>query len=106
MANFDPFGKYVMVQLLNNSLELFDARTLEKVKVINLAETKNDLPTKGDRRTADWSPEFSYFVCPNLNDARVPTAVILDRTRSFGIKDILIGHQSTISCCKFNPNIY
>lgn len=56
MANFDPFGKYVVVLLLSNTLEVFDVRTLEKIRSISLAESQSDVLTKGDRRLGDWSP--------------------------------------------------
>lgn len=106
LANFDPFGKYIVVLLLGNALELYDAHTLDKIRSINLAETKNDVPTLRDHRLGDWSPEYGFFVCPNLNDSRLPIALVFDRNRNFNIKEILIGHQATISCAKFNPNVY
>lgn len=56
MVNFDPFGKYIAVLTLKNILELYDARTLDKIKSINLAENKNDVLTLKDRRIGDWSP--------------------------------------------------
>ncbi len=106
LVNFDPFGKYIAVLMLKNNIDLYDASTLDKIRSIILAETKNDIPTLRDRRLADWSPEFSYFVCPNLHDSKTPTAVIFDRNKNFVTKDILIGHQSPISCAKFNPQAF
>lgn len=92
--------------MLNNILDLYDSRTLDKVKSINMAESKNDIPTSRDKRHADWSPQYSYFAVPNLNDSKLPTAIILDRNKNFSPKQIILGHQATISCLKFNPQVF
>jgi WD40 repeat protein len=106
LADFDPFGKYIAVLGVSNVLELYDTRTLDKLRSINLADSKHDVPSLRDKRPADWSPEYSLLAAPNLNDTRVPSTIIFDRNRNFLVRDILLGHPATISCLRFNPNIF
>ena len=54
----------------------------------------------------DWSPDFGMLLVPNLNEAKAPTAIFLDRNNSFKIHRILAGHTSPINCVKFNPLLY
>jgi len=53
-----------------------------------------------------WSPDFNIIVCPSLDDSKIALAVGLSRQNNFKIKHIFLGHVSSVSCAKFNPNLY
>lgn len=53
-----------------------------------------------------WSPDFSHFVCPSLDDSKVALAIDLLRGNNFNINQAFLGHISSISCAKFNPCLY
>ena len=107
--SFDPFGKYLLLLLRNNILYVHNATSLEKIKEIPLSlnlNTKENISTVRETRVMDWSPDFNYFVCPSLDDNKVSLALNLSRSGGFRVKQAFLGHVSSISSVKFNPNLY
>ena len=107
--SFDPFGKYLLLLLRNNILYIYNASSLSKVKEVPLSPNTNkkeSINTVRDIRGMGWSPDFNYLVCPSLDDSKVSVAVNLSRSGGFRFKQGFLGHVSSISCAKFNPNLY
>ena len=71
-----------------------------------MAFNSKDFHCLKDHKVLSWSPDFTLLASPNLNDVKISTAIIFDRTKNFNVKNILIGHKTPINCMKFNPNIY
>jgi WD40 repeat protein len=53
-----------------------------------------------------WSPDFNHLVCPSLDDNKISLALDLCRSTGFKVKQVFLGHVSSISCATFNPNLY
>lgn len=105
-ANFDPFGKYIVVLLKTNTIVFYDAQTLDPLQEISMACNERDPPPFKDRRVIDWSPDYGYVLVPNLNEFKVPIAVLFDRHSKFSVHMVISGHTYPITCIKFNPNIF
>eukprot|EP00919_Chromeraceae_sp_WS-2016_P000181 GHVR01000459.1.p3 GENE.GHVR01000459.1~~GHVR01000459.1.p3 ORF type:complete len:113 (-),score=3.06 GHVR01000459.1:1624-1962(-) len=104
--SFDPFGKYILVLLRNNNLIIYNANSLLKIKQINLSPCLKDSLSIKENIIMSWSPDFNEFAIPSLNDKICPIAVNLSRKDHFSVKNIYLGHCSTIICCKFNPKLF
>ena len=107
--SFDPFGKYLIVLLRNNVVIAYNSNDLTKMREVMLspqASSKNNLFTVREIRTMSWSPDFNNLVCPSLDDSKVSLALNLCRSSGFKVGQAFLGHVSSISCAKFNPNLY
>ncbi len=78
----------------------------EKYKSVRLSPEGMKINPIKEIRVPSWSPDFSNFVCPSLDDSRINLAVNLSRTKDFKARNIFMGHCASISCCKFNPKLY
>lgn len=107
--SFDPFGKYLLLLLMNNIVYVYNSSNLSKVREVPLspsADPNQNSNTVKEIRMMGWSPDFHHMVCPSLDDSKVSLALDLSRSGGFKVRQAFLGHVSSISCASFNPNLY
>lgn len=107
--SYDPFGKYLLLLLRNNIVYVYNSSSLTKIREVLLspdASPSRNVTTHVEVRTMGWSPDFNHLVCPSLDDNKIALAMDLCRTNNFKIRQVFLGHASSIICAQFNPNLY
>jgi WD40 repeat protein len=107
--SYDPFGKYLLLLLRNNMVYLYNSSSLSKIREVPLSPEASPLEnvnTVKELRVMGWSPDFNHLVCPSLDDSKVAVALNFSRNNSFKVRQAFLGHVSSISCSRFNPNLY
>lgn len=88
---------------------MYNASNLDKIKEVSLnpsTNSKENVATVREIRGMGWSPDFNHLVCPSLDDNKISLAINLSRNGCFRVKNAFLGHVSSISSAKFNPNLY
>lgn len=107
--SFDPFGKYLLVLLRDNILQVYNSSSLALQHQVPLspgASTGLNVSTVKDIRQLGWSPDFAHVLCPSLDDSCVSLSLSLSRSNQFGVRQAFFGHVSSISGGQFSPNLY
>lgn len=107
--SYDPFGKYLVLLLRSNIIYLYNSSSLSQIREIPLspnAKTLHNANTVKELRVMTWSPDFTNLVCPSLDDSKIALALGFSRSNNFKVRQVFLGHVSSISCACFNPNLY